>query len=58
MEKDLSIHVDNKLWLGDHAEIAVTVAKVNKILGLYEGHMNILMQFLWKACIPVLYNPI
>ena len=32
MEKDLGIHVDNKLRLRDHAEIAV--AKANKILGL------------------------
>ena len=32
MEKDLGIHVDNKLRLRDHAEIAA--AKANKILGL------------------------
>ena len=32
MEKDLSIHVDKKLRLRDHADIAV--AKANKILGL------------------------
>ena len=32
IEKDLGIHVDNKLRLRDHAEIAV--AKANKILGL------------------------
>ena len=32
MEKDLGIHVDNKLRLRDHAEIAAV--KANKILGL------------------------
>ena len=32
MEKDLGIHVDNKLRLRDYAEIAA--AKANKILGL------------------------
>ena len=32
MEKDVGIYVDNKLRLGDHAEIAA--AKANKILGL------------------------
>ena len=32
MEKDLGIHVDNKLRLRNHAEIAS--AKANKILGL------------------------
>ena len=32
MEKDLGIHVDNKLRLRDHAEIAA--AKAHKILGL------------------------
>ena len=34
MEKDLDIHVDNKLRLRDHVEIAV--AKANKILGLIQ----------------------
>ena len=32
IEKDLGIHVENKLRLRDHAEIAVVIA--NKILGL------------------------
>ena len=32
MEKDLGIHIDNKLRLRDQAEIAA--AKANKILGL------------------------
>ena len=36
MKKDLGIHVDNKLRLRNHAEIAIV--KANKILGLIRSY--------------------
>ena len=54
MGKDLGIHVDNKLRLRDHAEIAA--AKVNKILGLIRSPIRRSYQYLDTVSLKSLYT--
>ena len=55
MEKDLGIHVDNKLRLRDHAEIAA--AKANKILGLIRRSYDYLDAVSLKSLYTSLVRP-
>ena len=54
-EKDLGIHVDNKLGHSDHAEIAV--AQANKILGLIQRSYEYLDAVSLKSLYTSLVRP-